>query len=107
MPGGQMLDHRRPGWTILEQRGDVLEENAFGGKVFDIANFCSEGGHIHNGRRSYACHSRDATPNSDQVSRRRSTSWRRSVTTRSECAATGVAAAAERMPRTPTAWRPQ
>src|SRR5882672_8942561 len=99
MPGGQMLDHRRPGRTILEQRGDVLEENAFGGEILDIANFCSEGGHIHDGARSYAWRFHDATRNPAQVSRRRSTSWRRSVTTRSACAAPGVPAAAKWTPR--------
>src|SRR6266852_2359709 len=52
--GGQMLDHRGPGRAILEERGDVLEENAFSRKVLDIADFRSERGHIHDGRRSYA-----------------------------------------------------
>src|SRR5215813_13321472 len=44
-----MIDHRAPRHPILEQRGDVLEEDPFGGKVLDIADLCYEGVDVHDG----------------------------------------------------------
>src|SRR5262245_6897915 len=50
---GEVVDHRRPGGAILQERGDVLEEDALGGKVFDIADLRAEVGHVHRGRGCY------------------------------------------------------
>src|SRR5262244_3570432 len=56
-----MIDHRAPRHPVLEQRGDVLEENAFGRKVLDIADLCREGGDVHSGFGSYLLASIGAT----------------------------------------------
>src|SRR5215470_10892175 len=44
---GQMIDHRAPRHPILEQRGDVLEEDPFGREILDIADLCYEGVDVH------------------------------------------------------------
>src|SRR5215468_2703375 len=42
-----MIDHRAPRHPILEQRGDVLEEDPFGREILDIADLCYEGVDVH------------------------------------------------------------
>src|SRR5215813_6450265 len=61
--GGEMVDHRTPRLAILEERGDVLEEDAFGWEILDIADLCGERGYVHDRRGSYLPASRDATRN--------------------------------------------
>ena len=44
---GQRFDGEPPRRAILEQRGDVLEENAFGREILDVADLASELGDVH------------------------------------------------------------
>src|SRR5580765_4511152 len=88
VPGGQMVDHRGPRGPVLQQRGDVLEEDALGREVLDIADFCGERGDVHDGRRCYLLAPFDATRKPAQANRR-STRCRRSVTTTSAWMAGG------------------
>src|SRR5262244_3586794 len=66
---GQMIDHRAPRHPILEQRGDVLEEDPFGREVFDIADLCYEGVDVHAGDGCYPLVSIDAIPKALPLSR--------------------------------------
>jgi hypothetical protein len=50
---GQVLDDRRPGRSVLEEGGDVLEENAFTGEILDVADLCPERADVHNGEGCY------------------------------------------------------
>ena len=59
--GGHVIYHRAPGGSVLQERGDVLEEYAFGREVLDISNLCRERGDVHDGERSYPLVRFDAT----------------------------------------------
>src|SRR2546427_2281084 len=50
---GKMFDDRRPRRRVLEQRGDVLEEDAFGGEILDVADPGPKRGDVHDGERCY------------------------------------------------------